>query len=124
MANETPVGPETPPPKKYYGRFTAEGMVQGFWNDDVYPSNKDGSRNDRIPADAVEITEAVWQDLLRNPGTSKYVDGAVVYFTRDPIPPSPPSYVDLLLFEYENRLRSLEGKPPMSMEDFTAKSRK
>jgi len=31
------------------------------------------------------------------------------------------TYVNRLLFEYENRLRSLEGQPPMSATDFRLK---
>lgn len=115
---ETPVGPDVIPPNRYFGKFDADGSVRGFWVDDVWRPELKGARDSRIPEDVVEITKEVWQELLSNPGTTRYLNGAVQHFTRDPIPPTPPSYVELMLFEYENRLRVLEGKPPMSLNDF------
>jgi hypothetical protein len=37
-------------------------------------------------------------------------------------PPSPPPPTeDVVLYEYENRLRALEGQPPLTMADFINK---
>lgn len=38
------------------------------------------------------------------------------------VPPPPPSQEDAALYNHENRIRGLEGRPPLSLEEFRAKS--
>ena len=41
-----------------------------------------------------------------------------------PIPPEPvPSPEQTVLYDHENRVRALEGQPPLSVEDFIAQAR-
>jgi hypothetical protein len=61
---------------KCYGRFEADGTPTGFWTDEIFPP-QNGSRSSGIPAEAVEITEAQWSDLLAGQPFTRYVDGAV-----------------------------------------------
>ena len=39
------------------------------------------------------------------------------------VPPAPPAETTLL-YDHENRLRTLEGQPPLTMQDFVNKQRK
>jgi hypothetical protein len=49
-------------------------------------------------------------------------DGGVPdpYIAPAPAPPSP-APDDAVLYDHENRLRSLEGQPPLSLADFVSK---
>jgi hypothetical protein len=38
-------------------------------------------------------------------------------------PPPSPSQEDVPLYDHENRLRTLEGRPPLGLSDFIAKKR-
>jgi len=38
-----------------------------------------------------------------------------------PPPPPPPPAEDVVLYDHENRLRSLEGQPPLTLGDFLIK---
>jgi hypothetical protein len=38
----------------------------------------------------------------------------------EPVPPEP-EVTDLMMFEHENRIRVLEGLPPLSIDDFSRK---
>ena len=42
----------------------------------------------------------------------------VVAFNEAQNAPPPPSPQDQILFDHENRLRSMEGSPPLTQEDF------
>jgi hypothetical protein len=86
MANDTNL-PPVPPPNRFYGVFDAQGAPQGFYNNDIYPPKEDGSRNDAIPAAAVEITEAQWTELLAGQPFTRFVGGAVTHITPPPVPP-------------------------------------
>jgi hypothetical protein len=39
-----------------------------------------------------------------------------------PPEPPPPSPADQVLFDHENRLRAIEGEPPLELGDFLVKS--
>jgi len=40
------------------------------------------------------------------------------YVEPPPPPPAPPTPEQEVLFDHENRVRTLEGQPPLTMEDF------
>lgn len=107
--------------KKYYGVFDAQGAPQAFYADDIYPPQEDGTRNAAIPASAVEISESNWRALFGNPETARYIDGKVVYVepppSPEPVPPEP-TPEDQILYNHENRIRELEGQPPLDLGEF------
>lgn len=41
-----------------------------------------------------------------------------------PPPPAPPTPEEEVLFDHENRLRAMEGEPPLTMEDMQAKKQR
>lgn len=47
------------------------------------------------------------------------------YVAPEPPDPAPPEdeVQDVVLYDHENRLRALEGQPPLTLEDFRAKMR-
>ena len=49
-----------------------------------------------------------------------WVEAGGVADPYDEPPPAPPAAEDQLLFDHENRLRALEGQPPISQDEFTA----
>ena len=67
---------------KMYGTFDQYGRALGFYPDDIYLPHEDGSRNAKIPADAVEITLEQWQELLAKQPFAAYVDGEVNILAR------------------------------------------
>jgi hypothetical protein len=111
---------------RIYGAFDGTGKPLGFYPDDIWPPEgqnlapKEGeapppyTRNTGIPAEAVEISQADWIALLRNPWWT-YVDGAVV---QNPSPaPAPKSesqnpFVELtaLMQKLDARLTALEKR--------------
>lgn len=52
-------------------------------------------------------------------------DGGVPdpYVEPPPPEPAPPAPEDVVLYDHENRIRSLEGQPPLSIGDFTNRAR-
>jgi len=42
------------------------------------------------------------------------------YVLPEPVPPTPTGE-QTVLYDHENRLRAVEGRPPLSLADFTAK---
>jgi hypothetical protein len=44
------------------------------------------------------------------------------YVPPDPVPPEPAAETTVL-YDHENRLRSLEGQPPLTLGEFLAKQR-
>jgi hypothetical protein len=70
------------PQKTYFGTFDGEGKPTGFYVTDIWPLHK-------IPEDALEITEGVWLELLKNPAHARYINGAVSYVTFPEPPPLP-----------------------------------
>lgn len=102
---------------KFYGLFDAEGRATAYYNSDIYPPQENGERNAAIPAEVVEITQAQWQELISNP-LARYVDNAIIYVEPPPLPPPEPNPTTVTLYDHENRLRSMEGQPPLSLQDF------
>jgi len=90
--------------KKYYGVFDAEGKPQGFYVDDVYPPDEDGNRNAAIPAAAVEITEAVWTEMLEGQPFTRYLNGAVTHITPPPPPPPPENPLEKRIAAMEKQI--------------------
>jgi len=84
----TPIGPPEEE-KKYYGVFNEKGDPRGFYISDIYTPEKDGSRNAKIPKEAIEITRQVWWDLLEGQPLAQYHDGKVT-MTGDPPIERPP----------------------------------
>jgi hypothetical protein len=69
--------------------------------------------------------------IPNDPGNADWIeyqgwlaDGGVPdpYVPLEPVPPEP-SPEDEVLFDHENRLRSLEGMPPLTTDEFIAKMR-
>ena len=104
---------------KMYGMFDQYGRALGFYPDDIYPPNEDGSRNEKIPADAVEITLEQWQELLAKQPFAAYVDGEVKVLSApvptalvemEPPQPSPFDKITEALADISTRLAALEKK--------------
>jgi hypothetical protein len=58
--------------------FDASGLPTGFFPEDIFPNQADGSANAGIPAAAVEITDAAYQEFQTNPGARAWRGNAVV----------------------------------------------
>jgi hypothetical protein len=110
----------TEQPKKFYGVFDTQGAPQAFYVDDLYLPKEDGSRNDAIPAAAVEISEATWTAMVAN-HLARFVNGAVTYIEPTPTPPPEVPAIYRVTFDHENRIRAQEGAPPLTMADFVTK---
>lgn len=95
---------------KFYGLFDAEGKSQAFYADDIYPPDEDGSRHAAIPTDAVELTEAEWQELVEDQAHTRYVKSAVTRIELPPPPPQPLSKTELLLQDAMARIEALEKR--------------
>lgn len=52
-----------------YGVFD-NGVPRGFYSKEIH--------GDNIPAEAVEITDAQWMELIDNPDTRRFVDGQTI----------------------------------------------
>ena len=76
---------------KYYGAFDAEGRATAFYNSDIFPPQPNGDRNAGIPAEAIEITEEQWRELVNNP-RARFIDGELVYAPPPPVPISSSQY--------------------------------
>lgn len=75
---------------KIFALFDNDGFLRGFWGDDLFPSAEDGSRNEKIPADAVEIDTATHRLLVEYPDAWRMVDGELVAHV-----PAPPTTEEL-----------------------------
>lgn len=69
------------------------GRPRAFYRSDIHAA--------AIPADAVEITQAAWEECLANPGRRRIEDGAAV-----PLPVARPTAADLLAYLAERRWRA------------------
>ena len=67
-----------------------------------------------IPADPANRDYAEYQQWL--------YDGGVPdpYVEPEPVPPTP-TQEQTVLYDHENRVRALEGLPPLTVEDFVTK---
>ena len=69
-----------------------------------------------IPADPANRDWVEYQNWLALGNTPD------LYVPPDPVPvPPAPEVADAVLLDHENRLRTIEGKPPLSMADFKAR---
>jgi hypothetical protein len=67
-----------------------------------------------IPADPANRDYAEYQQWL--------ADGGVPdpYVAPEPLPPEPEPETSVL-YDHENRIRAIEGQPPLTMQDFITK---
>lgn len=73
-----------------YAKFNDDGFVAGFWQSAAYAPPAEGEdRNPIIPADAIKITEAQFDELFNNPQTRKFINGEIVQYD----PPAPEPYI-------------------------------
>jgi hypothetical protein len=84
----------------------ADYRLTAFYDDVIRTADDAYIPNDPLNRDWVE-----YQDWLAEGG----VPDPYVPLT----PPAPPPE-DVVLYDHENRLRALEGEPPLSLDDFTA----
>lgn len=105
---ETPPLPglvsDAKPTATYYAVFDDKNVPKGFWNNDIYPDKEDGSRNDKIPLDAVEISYETWLALLDNQPRSRYIGGRVVVVDPEPPPPPEPNPLEVRIEALEKAL--------------------
>jgi hypothetical protein len=66
-----------------------------------------------IPADPANRDYAEYTEWLEDGGVPD------PYVPPEPVPPQP-STGQSVLYEHENRIRALEGQPPLSLGDFVA----
>ncbi|QTG13053.1 DUF4376 domain-containing protein [Agrobacterium tumefaciens] len=62
-----------------FGIFDALGLPLGFYDSEFHGEN--------IPEDAVEISDAQWQDFLENMGRRKWANGEVIEYVSSIIAP-------------------------------------
>jgi len=67
-----------------------------------------------IPNDPANRDYAEYQEWLEDGGVPD------PYVPPEPVPPDP-STGQTVLYEHENRIRALEGQPPLSLSDFITK---
>lgn len=70
-----------------------------------------------IPADPANRDYGEYQQWL--------ADGGVPdpYVPPEPAPPPEPQPETTVLYDHENRLRAIEGQPPLTLQDFFTKMR-
>lgn len=76
---------------KIYAAFGNDGFPMAFYCDELH--------GDAVSANAIEITEAQWRDLIENSGHRKWIDGAVVAVE----PPQPV----VTITDYENAIQDM-----------------
>ncbi|WP_440595400.1 hypothetical protein [Agrobacterium radiobacter] len=57
----------------YKAVFDINGFPSGFYSDELHGEN--------IPADAIEITDAQWEEFVAHMGLRRWVDGDVVEYS-------------------------------------------
>ena len=68
-----------------YVAFDESGRISGFWTDDLFKPQEDGTRHPAIPADAIEIDEETHRKLHYEQGKWRLIDGVITEYT----PPEP-----------------------------------
>lgn len=71
----------------FYGVFNAEGSATAYYNSDIFPPQSNGDRNEKIPPEAVEITEEQWLTLVQDQPMARYLDGEISYVELPSLPP-------------------------------------
>lgn len=79
---------------------------------DIVIRTEDGAN---IPADPANRDRAEYNQWIKDGGVPD------PYVAPVPTPPDPPPE-DVVLYDHENRLRALEGQPPLALADFIAKA--
>ena len=67
-----------------------------------------------IPNDPANRDWVEYQDWLDDGGVPD------PYVEPEPVPPEP-TEAQLIMYDHENRLREIEGEPPLSLQDFIGK---
>lgn len=62
-----------------FATFNGKNFPTAFYSEDVH--------GDRIPPEAIEITDEQWVELYTYQGSRKFVDGAVMEYTPEPVAP-------------------------------------
>lgn len=73
--------------------------------------------------DAVQDTDGYWRYTVEFGGAVRTQMEDVLTLSSEPPSPPMPASADLVLFDHENRLRSMEGAPPLSLAEFMTKMR-
>jgi hypothetical protein len=73
---------------KIYMTFNDEGFLIGCYNSVAYDPPLEGQeRSERIPRNAIEMTDDQYVELISNQGLRKWVDGQIIVY--DPPAPEP-----------------------------------
>jgi hypothetical protein len=108
-----------PPIPKMFTALDEHGRAVGFYPDDIYPSQADGSLHAAIPEGAFEISLEDWQAYLVNQPFSAFRSGKLVVLdepvmsARVETPPPEPNPFDAInaaLADIAERLSALEKK--------------
>ena len=73
-----------------FATFNDENFPTGFYSEEVHGARvAEGALNPdcKIPVDAVEITDDQWVELCTYQGARKFIGGAVVEYTPEPVVP-------------------------------------
>lgn len=84
--------------------FNDEGFPAGFFCDELHGKN--------IPANAIEITDAQWEEFINNMGLRKWLEGEIVTVE--------PSTAPATITDYENAIQQLIEETAQSKQYDTA----
>lgn len=87
-----------------YAVFEKSGFPIAFYSSEIHGTM--GEDASLVPTDAIEITDAQWQDFIDNQGYRKWLDGDVATYTP---PVSPIKLPDLAPYQFRAMLK-LSGK--------------
>lgn len=77
--------------KMKFAVFSDEGFPEAFYSPDLH--------GDKIPLEAIEITDGQWTELIDNTGRRKWVDGQIITVEPSTAPPT--------ITDYENAIQNL-----------------